>query len=171
MEGERMSDDYLATLARRFADAGYMVTQNVPFRMYQFRVVARKTRFTANMVFAEEWFVAAEFPSIDRAGLEAYALAVAEYAWENRLRKPFLARFLGLQLRIFPIAIAAEFSKDAEEFFATGTPLYGPPALRVPVGLQTRRGSLHHFTPGWSTRILKQSIDKFLLPQAGSATG
>jgi|GEM_PF-1379076 len=152
---------YLSKVIQRLRNEGYDCYENVAYKNYFFKYVAKKA---GGVAFAEVFFVFAEFPSIDIYSLREFSANCAEYAKKARSSSRFWRN-----LFCFPVAIVDSIDRATSEYVRNEAGQFSPSGgiLEMPSVYDLNSNMLHYFekTPfmGWAAWDASRKTIKMLL--------
>lgn len=170
---ENLGQDYLARIRAALSENGFLLSENLNFRQYEFALVASKIRFDFVGVptYLEEFFLFCRCDGCDMASITDLCSAGWAYAAEHRKQRPWLARLLGVNLCSYTIVICHAVDPTVAEGIQSGTPPnhFGQ-GWEVPLAYDASNQKLHFYQKvPWlggafyteMRKVIKKRLEKF----------
>lgn len=168
MVEEGTASAYLSKVLERLEGEGYDCARGVSHGERTFSAVAKRAKFElAKFGVVETFFVFAEFPSLDAAGLKEYSAGCYEYAVAAKLSP--LPRGVLKSVFCYAVALVSRVDDALAEMVKNEAPPKHMSSVEIPVLFDQAAQSLSYFekTQIWGAayfRGIRKTVQEMLAP-------
>lgn len=145
---ENVGRDFLASTRAALSDDGFLISENLRFRKYEFALIAGKIRFdfVAMPIYLEEFFLFYRCDAPDLNTITELCSAGWTYATAHRHQRPWLSWLLGVNVCSNTIVVCPVVHASVAEAIRTGTPPnHFREGFEVPLAYDVSTQKLHYF--------------------------